>query len=341
MDELDVPAGPMTTIQVVAGVLQTRDGLVLVGERPAGKRMSGAWEFPGGKLHKGEGRLEGLARELHEELGIRVEQARPLIRYRHWNADFEHEVDLDVWCVERWTGEPHGREGQRLAWLPAERLLESGLLPADAAAARAIQLPSVCVVTPPAAEGGEKNFLDHIEHIGSVLEASLLCLRRPDLDRASLIELMAGVACRLEGTGTRVILHGAAGLASVLSPSPANANSRVHEAVAGLHISARSLETLKARPVPVPLLFGVSCHDARQLERSLALDADYAFLGPVKETASHPGSPAMGWEAFADLVADLPIPVYAIGGLGAADLDAAWAAGAQGIAAIRGLWPQR
>ena len=84
--------------------------------------------------------------------------------------------------------------------------------------------------------------------------------------------------------------------------------------------------------------FGVSCHDADELRAAKAVEADYAFLGNVLPTASHPGKPALGWEAFSHLIADLPLPVYAIGGLGPGDLETAWAAGAQGIAAIRGLW---
>jgi 8-oxo-dGTP diphosphatase len=58
----------------------------------------------------------------------------------------------------------------------------------------------------------------------------------------------------------------------------------------------------------------------------------------VLPTASHPGRPGLGWKAFSEMVAELPLPVYAVGGLGPADLEDAWDAGAQGIAAIRGLW---
>jgi 8-oxo-dGTP diphosphatase len=333
-------------IHVVAAVLEDAQGRVLVAQRPEGKSLAGSWEFPGGKLHPGESRIAGLARELDEELGIRLEpsRARPLIRYVHRYPDLE--VELDVWRVGAWAGEPHGREGQALDWRPAETLLASGLLPADALVVKTLRLPSVCVVTPPSADGDEGAFLDALERAAeSSIHGStqpLICLRRPDLSATDLLELAAGAACRIEGTGARLVLHGdPATLGPALANPPPALAARFQATVAGLHVPGRYLAELAHRPVPASMYFGASCHDARQLGRALALDADYAFLGPVKETASHPGSPAMGWEAFADLVADLPIPVYAIGGLGAADLDAAWAAGAQGIAAIRGLWPQR
>jgi len=74
------------------------------------------------------------------------------------------------------------------------------------------------------------------------------------------------------------------------------------------------------------------------LEKAATLGLDYALLGPVKPTASHPGQPTLGWERFGELAGRLPLPVFALGGLAAADMAAAKAAGAHGIAAIRSIW---
>ena len=65
---------------------------------------------------------------------------------------------------------------------------------------------------------------------------------------------------------------------------------------------------------------------------------DFVTLSPVQETPSHPGVPGMGWEAFAALVAQAHVPVFALGGMRGDDLARARAAGAQGIAGIRGLY---
>jgi 8-oxo-dGTP diphosphatase len=325
---------------VVAGVLEDAAGRVLIAQRPAGRSLAGSWEFPGGKVAHGEDRLSGLARELEEELGIGVrrETARPLIRYLHRYPELE--IDLDAWRVLAWDGEPRGLEQQALAWRAPETLLDIGLLPADAPIVTAIRLPPVCAVTPPAATAGEAAFLDALEGVALAGQAGLICLRRPDLDARALLELAAGAACRVEGTGVRLLLHGdPAVLGPALAAPPPALAARFQATVAGLHVPGRYLGALGARPVPATCWFGVSCHDAGQLEAARALHADYAFLGPVQATASHPGEPGIGWAAFASLVADLPLPVYAIGGLGHGDLEAAWAAGAQGIAAIRGLWP--
>jgi 8-oxo-dGTP diphosphatase len=128
-------------------------------------------------------------------------------------------------------------------------------------------------------------------------------------------------------------------LAPVLLAPPAALAAWIPDVVAGLHIPGRFLNALKGRPVRGPSWFGVSCRDTHELKVAATMGADYAFLGPVKPTASHPGEPAIGWEKFGESIENLPLPVYAIGGLGPEDLEDAWAAGAQGIAAIRSLWP--
>jgi len=306
-------------IHVVAGVLEDASGRVLIAQRPRGRPMAGYWEFPGGKLSPGEERLAGLARELDEEVGVRLAAARPLIRYVHRYPD--RVVDLDVWRVGTWDGPPHGREDQALSWLPIAALPEAGLLPADEPIVRALSLPSVVLVTPPAA-GSEDAFLEVLAQSA----AELVVLRRPDLDTEALVAVAAWTRVR---TGARVVLNG----------DPAELGKFVEQGAAdGLHVPAHHAARLTSRPLPRQHLFGVSCHDALELDRAEALAADYAFLGPVKPTATHPGAPGSGWDAFARLVRDRPLPVYAIGGLGPADLGAAWLAGAQGIAAIRSLW---
>ena len=321
-------------IHVVAGVLLDSAGRVLVAQRPAGRSMAGAWEFPGGKLKPGETRFVGLVRELNEELGIHVDAASPLIRYEHLCLNLR--IDLDVWRVTRWRGFPVGCEGQVLAWESPDMLLGIGLLRADAPIVQALQLPTLFPVTASVASEGEEVFLSQL---GSY-DADLICLRRPDLGPAALLELAVHAAREINGSDARLILHGDPKvLAPRLLELPTVWGVQICGAIVGLHVPTRYLASLATRPVPRSMWFGVSCHDAKELDAALALDADYAFLGPVKPTASHPGEPGIGWEKFAALVQRLPLPVYAIGGLGPGDLETAWAAGAQGIAAIRGLWP--
>jgi 8-oxo-dGTP diphosphatase len=84
-----------------------------------------------------------------------------------------------------------------------------------------------------------------------------------------------------------------------------------------------------------------SCHDACELQQAAEIGVDFAVLGPVQHTASHSNVEPLAWTRFAELCAQASFPVYALGGLGADDLAAARAAGAQGVAGISGFWPSR
>ena len=116
-------------LHVAAGVLQDRSGRVLISQRPSDSHMAGAWEFPGGKIDSGETPLQGLVRELREELSITVGYARHLAQYTHEYPD--RRVHLYVWKVLAWRDVPDGAEGQALQWVEPAGLMQAGLLPAD------------------------------------------------------------------------------------------------------------------------------------------------------------------------------------------------------------------
>ncbi len=113
----------------MAGLLTDGSGRVLVGKRRAGTHMEGYWEFPGGKRRPGERPGDTLERELREELGVAVLGAEFMAELTHRYP--ERVVRLELWRVDRFEGEPVAREGQSLAWVAPENLLELPLLPAD------------------------------------------------------------------------------------------------------------------------------------------------------------------------------------------------------------------
>ncbi len=92
-----------------------------------------------------------------------------------------------------------------------------------------------------------------------------------------------------------------------------------------------------AREEPA-FLMGASCHDADDLDRARAAGCDFAVLGPVRATPTHPGAPVLRWNGFARLARGAGMPVFAIGGLGNGDIAAALRSGGQGVAAIRAFW---
>jgi 8-oxo-dGTP diphosphatase len=101
-------------VDVAVGVLIDARGRFLLTSRPAGKVYAGWWEFPGGKLERGESVAAALKRELHEELGIEVLDVRP---WHVTRMDYAHaRVRLHFCKVLAWRGEFEMREGQSMAW---------------------------------------------------------------------------------------------------------------------------------------------------------------------------------------------------------------------------------
>jgi 8-oxo-dGTP diphosphatase len=116
-------------VHVVAGALLDQQGRVLIAQRPPGKHLAGSWEFPGGKLEAGESQLDGLRRELREELGIELQQAQWLAQIQHDYPD--RRVLLELWLVSAFDGEPQSLDDQALRWVTAAELATADMLPAD------------------------------------------------------------------------------------------------------------------------------------------------------------------------------------------------------------------
>lgn len=107
-------------VHVAVGVVCDAKGRILVSQRPVHVHQGGLWEFPGGKVEVGESVQQALTRELDEELAIQVLGCAPLLEIAHDYAD--KSVLLDVWWVDEFGGEPHGREGQPWQWVEVAAL---------------------------------------------------------------------------------------------------------------------------------------------------------------------------------------------------------------------------
>ena len=307
------------TIDVAAAILIRPDGTVLLAQRPAGKVYGGYWEFPGGKLEAGEAPSQALARELHEELGVDIERPEPwmtrVYTYPHGT------VRLHFFRVRRWSGAPHGREGQAFSWQRVNAPAVAPMLPANEPVFRALALPTEYAISN-AGDVGEEAFLAALRRrLAAGLR--LVQLREKTMSRDRLTRLAREVVGLVRDAGGVVLVNGDEALAR---------ESGAH----GVHLTAAQLAAATARPALEYV--GASIHGAGELRKAEALAFDLAVLGPLAATPTHPRAAMLGWDGFERIARDSGIPVFAIGGLGRGDLERAWAHGAHGVAMIRGAW---
>jgi 8-oxo-dGTP diphosphatase len=224
-------------IDVAAGIILRGDGRVLLAERPRGKPLAGCWEFPGGKFEAGESPVAALARELHEELGIELDEAHPWITRIH--AYPARTVRLHMYRVPGWHGEPHGREGQRLSWEDPHRVSVSPLLSANDGILQSLNLPALYAITH-ASKYGTAGFL---ERLRTALDGGLrlIQVRERGMAPAELAGFARDVAALAHDYGARVLINGDTAMARECGAD-------------GVHLQAEQLMQGRSLPDGIRLL---------------------------------------------------------------------------------------
>ena len=185
-----------------------------------------------------------------------------------------------------------------------------------------MSLPSHYLITPKADD--VTVFLAALERC---LQAGtrLMQLKSKGMDKDAYTELAETVIGLAHRFGCKVLLDGAPALVEQLGAD-------------GLHLDSKALKRTSKRPLPEHYLIAVSGHDLAALQQGEDMGADFAVLSPVNYTSAHPDIAPLGWDGFADIAAQVSLPVYALGGVSADDEAAAMAAGGQGIAGNKGYW---
>jgi len=226
-----------------------------------------------------------------------------------------------VHLVNEWQGTAAGMEGQQIAWVTAEEIDDYPLPPADRPIVTAIRLPSRYLITPPLIED-ESVFLQQLE--ASLQQGiRLLQLRLPGYGAQQLASLADRVMSLCHSYAATLMLKD---------------ESLARRLGCGLHLGSSQLRAIRSRSFPHQQLLAASCHTQQELVHAASIGVDFATLSPVQPTATHPQAQPLGWERFSEMAAQATLPLYALGGMRSDDKPQAWRCGAQGIAAIRGLF---
>ena len=310
-------------VEVAAAVMLRADGQeFLLAQRPEGKVYAGYWEFPGGKVEPGESVREALIRELQEELGITVTACSPWLtrQFTYPHAT----VRLHFWRVTAWDGEIGITAPLEHAAVNWEKCGKSAsvtpILPANDPILKALSLPTAMAITMAETEGTEVQ----VERLEAALSNGLRLIQIRDKNWPSAQRLwFAEVVTRLvhNHPNALVLINDDAHIARCVGAD-------------GLHLSSASLIECTQRPDFEWV--GASCHNVLELAKAVELGCDYALLGPVLPTLTHPEASPMGWAEFTRLITDCPIPVFALGGMQGDMMLEAQQNGAHGMAMMRG-----
>lgn len=311
-------------LHVAVGVISRENGDILVAWRHKHLHQGERWEFPGGKLEAEETPEQALIRELEEELGIIATEYFPLIGIQH---DYpEHKVFLHVFKVDKFEREPRGLQAQALKWVKPDELTGLEFPDANKPIISAARLPDYYAIlnmdqeNTEATESKLKRYIDNgLTMIRCRFNSQASVQIENRLSRLAEICNKAGIRLIVSGDPELVIKTGAC----------------------GLHLRSDQMFNFQSRPIDKKFWLAASCHNSVELTQAEKIDVDFAVLGPVFKTTSHPESIPMGWGKFENLVKCCNFPVYGLGGLGYRELDMARRMGGQGIAGISGFLEKR
>lgn len=315
----------------------------LLGFRHVSQHQGNRYEFVGGKIEPNETPTQGLVREVYEEIGLDIVQntAVKMGVIRHDYVD--KTVALHVFKIEvsqaQFDGlqEGKGKEGQAVTWVHQSDLVANQypLPDANARILEWLKLPNAIYITQP---------LDHfigvdmwVDFYSQKLPDDAHCYLRPQTSDENATAMIDGLL-RIRADITPIIQY--ATLACLFKCLPERLDAWLKNGM--VHLNHQQLMTLDFLNLSKNYRYFASCHDQHSLSRINTLATSHTvmgcFLSPVKATPTHPETfqnGGMGWQAFGELAKLSDVPVFALGGVGQADLATAYEHGAMGIAGIR------
>ncbi len=320
--------------QHVALAVIQRNNYFLISKRAHNTHQGSLWEFPGGKVESDETIFQALFKELHEELGIIIEQAEPLISIPFSyppdnNQQITINVLLDVWIVSSFSGQPFSKENQLIKWVTLKQLTTIEFPAANQYIIKALLLPDSYVISP------DVDILDVNSRQCFIHQFTELCRQgysliqlrfKKHIPRDNVIQELVRIADNYH--------------VNLQFNSAANINNILDCARCGIHLTSVDLHSSRLSGLRKMFCgyFSASCHNQTDVLKANKLQLDFIVISPVKKTTSHPAAKPIGWESFERLVKLAQMPVYALGGMKAEHIHQAKQSGAQGIAAISEFW---
>lgn len=311
-----------TRIHVAVGVIYNPDkSKVLIAKRTAKQHLAGFWEFPGGKVEQDEDIASALIRELDEELGIVVKEAKQFTTVLYDYPD--KKVLLDVWQVHEWSGEPKSRENQEIAWSTISELNNYDFPEANKHIIQTLSLSPIYLISQKTYKNESKllSIVDECFSVG-IRSFQLRLDFRQEPEFSALLNRVNKLAKKYDA---KLILNG----------TPADIENFY---VDGIHLKSKELLNYESRPISEKYILGASCHNEEELVLAEKLNVNYAFISPVLRTNSHPEETAIGWDRFYKMRKKVKFPVYALGGMTPADIEIAKYYDAYGVAMISAIW---
>jgi len=112
-------ADPVPEYQIAAGVVYCEGKMLIVQRQPKGL-LAGLWEFPGGKVKKGENPEHACIREIQEKTGITAEPDSFLTHVKHAYTHFK--IEMDVFLCQYISGDIHLSGPADFRWIGAEEI---------------------------------------------------------------------------------------------------------------------------------------------------------------------------------------------------------------------------
>lgn len=308
-------------VDVAIGLL-TKDNKVCLSLRQSHQHLADHWEFPGGKIEQDESPQQALIREFKEELGVETSAWQSLITIP-WHYE-KVSVRLQVFQTDQFKGEPTGLEGQKVEWCPIVDLANKYFPEANNGILMALNLPDYYMSI-----GAYENEVDCLNRFEQSLESGvkLVQFKSKGLSEEVFVKLGNQLAELAEQSKAKLVLNADPKLLSLVP----NAS--------GIQLSSDQAKQYSTRPISADKLLAVSTHSMEQVEHALTIGADMMLISPVKYTSAHADLDPVGWANLKSMINEIPIPVYALGGMKLEDVVDAKASGAQGVMLTKGLWP--